>query len=532
MDLHRVRRLTETLVASQLRSGRTSSNPKAWAGRSWLIALLDVALFTVGVALASAVLRPIGLSGGELAQVTATTAPLLPLVAVGAVLIAGVLFELTTTARFSGSDAANWLPVTPSEYVASSASAIAYTYSPAVALFLGALLPVAVAGGALGTYLLAAVLSAVGLFEGGVLVEMVRAATQRTGAPATGRRGQIAILLRAMLLVVLILAFDLAFNPVLLLPLVEQFSAHELVTAAVPVFWSTEALSLWSRGEVALGLGFTAGQCGFVALLVFLAGRLRARYWTPMPTEARLSVPFASRGHPLWRALGLSAAEAALASKDLRGFVRRREMLPTLVVPVVLIVLLLAEGSSIGLFGSVLWAGWVAGFFSLLLASTSIGQERRSLQSLFAYPISSRTVLRAKAASVLFPALVGAEAMTATVGGLFRFPPLELLALALLLAVGSVVLAFWGFAFAARYSDFQERPRPQYLRPGAMLAALGSGMVVLFGFLVPGILAILAVGSPAPGLLALAFAIALGIGGFAVYWARTGFDRLFRELPF
>jgi len=532
MNFHRVRRLSSTLVASQLRSGRSGSNPRGFFGRAVVIALADVALFLVAFGGAEAVVRTSSLTSAQLALLVDTTAPLLPLVAVAAVLVAGVMFELTATVKFSGSDAANWLPITPSEYVAASSSAIAYTYSPAIALFLGALLPLAWAAGVVPTYALAAALSALALFEGAVLVEMVRATTQRATALGSGRRGSATFVLRAVLLIVLILAFNLAFNPVFLLGFLQQFSSVSILTALVPVFWSTRAISEWVGGAAYVGAAFALGQAAFVGMLVYLAGELRVRFWVPAPTEVRLSAPSPQRGHPILDALGLSRPEAALVSKDLRGFVRRREMLPTLVVPIVLVVLLFVEGGTIGRFGSVLWVGWVAGFFALLLAVTSIGQERRSLQSLLAFPITARAVLRAKATSVLFPSLLGAVAMALTVGALFGFSPLEYFGLVLANGAGAVVLALWGLVFAARFSDFQDRPRPQYLRPGAMLAAMGSGMVILFAILLPASYAVL-VPSPSTVVLGLEAALlAVAVGALALYWARTGFDRLFRELPF
>jgi hypothetical protein len=532
MNFHRVRRLAEILVASQLRSGRASSDPKSWFGRGIVIAIVDGALFFLAFGAVTALLGPLGLSAAQLARAGSTAAPLVPLVAVAAVLIAGVMFELTTTSKFSISDAANWLPLTPAEYVAGSSTAIAYTYSPAIALFLGGLLPICVAGGIAGTYVLAAVLSVVSLYEGAILVEMVRAITQRAGVVSSGRRGQITLLLRAVLLVVLILVFDLAFNPVILFGFVEQFASHEIVTAFVPVLWSTQALAEWGNGNLGLGLAYAAGQVAFVALLVYVAGALRARFWVPMPTEVQIASRPGAGGHPYLVALGLSSAEAALVAKDLRGFVRRREMLPTLVVPVVLVVLMVVEGGTIGVFGSILWVGWVAGFFALLLAVTSLGQERRSLQALYAYPITAANVLRAKATSIFFPALLGSAGMAIAIALVFRFAMPVLFASLFLVLAGAVILGLWGLAFAARYSDFQDRPRPQYLRPGAMLAAMGSGMVVLFSILVPGTLAIL---SPSAGsVLALAWVLAftLGIGAFALRWARGGFDQLFREIPF
>ncbi len=50
----------------------------------------------------------------------------------GSVLIAGLLFELNVSSKFSASDTVNWLPITQAEYVAASALSVAYNYSSSV----------------------------------------------------------------------------------------------------------------------------------------------------------------------------------------------------------------------------------------------------------------------------------------------------------------------------------------------------------------------------------------------------------------
>ncbi len=533
MDLHRVRRLAEILVASQLRSGRTNSNPRSLFGRGYFTALLDAGLFLVTFGLASLVLPALGLGSAALGATLTTLAPLLPLVSVAAVLVAGVLFELVTTAKFTGSDAANWLPLTPTEYVAASASAIAYSYSPAVALMLGALLPVALAAGLVGYYLLAALLTTVGLFEGAVLVEMVRAVSQRSTSVGLGRHARLALLLRAALLVVLVLIFDLSFNPVIIIGFVHSFTAVEWLTSSVPLFWSTRALAEGASGNAPLAAAFAVAQIAFVGLLVYLAGLLRARFWVPIPRETVEVGPAVRSGHPVLRRVGLSGPEAAIAAKDLRGYGRRREMLSMLVVPVVLVLLLVVEGSTFGEVSVLLWVGWVVGFYALILSLTSVGQERRSLQSLYAYPIRGVNILRAKVASVLVIAYIAAIALSIFAAWRVHLALGAGLAFLAACLIGATVLTFWGLAFAARFSDFQDRPRPQFLRPGAMVGALGSGMVLLFAILGPTAFALEgASAGAAVGLAVAAGGAALVGGALAVHWARTGFDQLFRQLPF
>jgi len=532
MQLHRVRRLAETLIASQLRSGRSRSDPTSFFGRPVLIAVIDLAAFFGACGLSVAGASAAHLTPARLASLTSALLPFVPLVAVGVVLVAGLMFELTTTTKFAGSDAANWLPISPAEYLAASVTTIAYTYSPAVALTLGGLLPLALIAGTTALYVATVAFSAVALVEGAVLVEMVRAATQRAGQIAAGRRGQVNLVLRAFVLILVILLLELAFNPVFLFGVAHRLSTVALVTAAVPFFWSTEALTQWSAGILSVGAAFAFAQVAFVAALGYLAVDLRERFWVPTPSEVRLEPHRYAARHRLLALVGLSAAESALVVKDLKGLLRRREMLPTLVIPIVLIVLVVVEGGALGGPVSVIWIGWVAGFFALLIAGTSVGQERRALQLLYAFPISPRTVLRAKAAFVLLPSLVMALALTLVVGIFFGLSPPVFFGVLVMVVAVSVVLTFWGLAFASRYSDFQERPRPQFLRPAGMLAATGSGMVLLFAILVPATVALLYPSGMSIPLGVVGAGLAATSGGLGLQLTRSGFEQLLRELPF
>ncbi len=532
MDLHRVRRLAGVLIASQLRSGRSTSDPESFFGTPGFLAVIDTAAFAGAALLAWLAVRVSGLPTAAWAQLVGPLLPFLPLVGLSVVLVAGTMFELTATVRFSGSDAAHWLPLDPSEYAMASATAIAFSYSPSIALALGGVLPVAFVSGTFVPYLVAAGLSVVALLQGGLVIEIVRAVGQRAGAVAASRGGRATLVVRAALLILVILAVQLAFNPVVLLAVVHDLASVLIVTAIVPFLWSTQTVFDVLRGDPWLALAFGAGQVAFLGVLVDLAGWARARYWVPAGSEADVGPVRFAAGHPWFSAAGLSAPESAVAAKDLKGFVRRREMMPTLVVPVVFVVLIFLEGGSLGALGVVLWLGWIVGFFGLILATTSVGQERRSLQLLLATPITPRGLHRAKVAAVLVPVLIASVLVGAAVGVYFGFDPVHALALVAISATAGVELTLWGLVFAARYSDFQDRPRPQFLRPSGMLAATASGTVLLFAFLVPAAFALAATGMTAIVAGLVATAIAVGFGVLSIVWSRSGFEALFRELPF
>jgi hypothetical protein len=536
VKLHTVRRIASVLVASQIRSGRSTSDPRSLFGRPIIFAGVDVGVFAILFALTAAVVPPSFATTSVVRSLLTTAIPFIPLYATAAVLVAGVMFELTATAKFAGSDAVNWLPVTPGEYVLASSTAIAYTYSPSLAFVLGPLAALALDLGLGATVVLVAFLGVLGLFIGAFLVEMVRSATQRVGTSG-GRRGRLSLLLRAGTLLALVLALQLAFNPVFLLDSLGGVTFLGGISAFIPVFWSTHALTLWLAGDGAAATGFIFAQLFFAAALLWLAAELRVRYWTVAATEFRFDAHQYAPEHPFLAALGLSRAESAIVTKDFHGLARRREMLPMLVVPLVIFIVILVEsagnsGSGLSHPWALVFVGWAGGFLALLMSTTSVGQERRALQTLYAAPVTGRSVFRAKATSVLLPALVVTVGVTVATAVLFGLPWLPAGGMVVIGCLGATAAAFWGLAFAARYSDFQERPRPQYLRPSAMLAATLSGMCVLFGVLISGAVALATTGVDALPAAAVCVVVAVGATGIGWHFSRTGFDQLFRELPF
>ncbi len=145
-------------------------------------------------------------------------------------------------------------------------------------------------------------------------------------------------------------------------------------------------------------------------------------------------------------------------TKDFHGYVQRREMLPLLVLPVVLLVVVFLEngvsGSGIGSLGVVVFAGWATAFFALLLATTSVGQERKAIWTLFAAPLPAGSVFRAKLVASVAPAWVASVAVAGLVALLFRVGLVVVLGLVLTTALAGFAVALWGLSFAARVQRF------------------------------------------------------------------------------
>ncbi len=539
MDLRRIRRLATVLVTSEIRSGRSTSDPRSLFGRPLILLLIDAGVFVPLLLLGAFGMRRLGASAPpEVALLAAQLLLLLPILATGIVLVAGIMFEFSTGSRFSGSDAVNWFPVTPREYVIASSLAVTLAYSPPVAFVLGIAGALGLALGLFPSFVLAALLSVVALFEGGVLIELLRSATQRATSALSGRKGRLTLVLRAGLFLVVVLLFELAFNPLFLVGLFGAFSGLAEASTFIPFFWATRALSAWFLGNQVQAALFVVGQLAFVGFLVYAAAEVRVRLWSPAPAEVKMEPHAFGAGHSTLKRLGLDRRESSLLWKDLVGLGRRREMLPILVIPVVLAVIgFLQPGVSAteGPNPTLSWWGaWISGFFALMLSSTSLGQERRAVQSLFAYPISGRTLFRAKVAEcLLLPSALG-TVVNLCFAIIYRFPLLAEVGMAVTSFVAILAGTFIGLSIATRYSDFQDRPRAQFVRPWPMMAGIGAGTAVIFAIVVLGhawlfSAAPYAMPDLAEGLIALAVGAAVVPLAFGL--ARRGADRFLEELP-
>ncbi len=539
MDLRRVRRLTWVLVASELRSGRGTANPRSLFGQPIFLLVIDA--FVVGAlsVAGSLFFRAVLPTAPTLARLAVTQGlPLLPLFCLGGVVLAGLLFELNRSVRFSTSDAANWLPLTPREYVLASASAIVYSDSLIAALAIGVALAIGAASGAWAVTLLAIALSANGLLAGALVVEMVRATTQRAAAALSGRSGRAALIGRLLLFVVVIVVFEVFFSPLLLYRLLGAIATLGPIAYWIPVLWAPLSVEGWVGGNLVGALGFLVLSGALTASFVVGAAALRVRFWAPAPPEVRMEVHAYSESHPYLRGLGLDRREAALVAKDLRGLVRRREMLPVIAIPAVLLVVIAITGVTSSSSGGVgflgIYAGWLCGFAALWMATTSFGQERRALQTLYQLPIPAASIYRAKRAVPVMFGVVYAGVLTVAITILAPASPILLLGLLAANLAAGVLSALLGLTFAARYSDFQERPRPQFIRPWAMLLAMFVALPLNFGILTVAVVILTSIvaGTGVPIALAVGLIVFVVVSGIAfAHLARSGTLRLLRELP-
>lgn len=500
MNLRKIYAIAVALAKSQLRASRSGSSRFSLFRRPISLFVIDAILFlgAAGVGYVFVTFLSIG-APSFTAQATSyleQAMVIIPAIIPGVVFIAGILFELNTSSKFSASDTVNWLPVDQSDYVLGSAISVSYDYSAAFAAALGLTVIPAIDLGLGLDWAGMAVLSLVSLFVGGVLVEIVRAAVNRVSSAFSGRVRRGAGLIRLVVIVSIIVVFEVFLNPNLLLTHLPNFSSSLFPFGLVPLFWGSFAVEGIIQGQVLAVVVFAPLSVLFAGALVWVAVRVRSRYWSPVPTAVTVtSSEYAPRVSFLAR-FGLTHAETAIVRKDLKGATRRRELLTFFSVPIVLVVIftldfvLGAGGSSSS--GAATFDAltdipilFVPCIFGVMVASISFGQESKAVMVLYTLPISPREILRAKAVFALFFALgatLAASVYFALIAGMGTTRFLEDLMVGSCVAVEEVCI---GLGFGASHPDFQERPRPRYVDPFWQLV-----MILVVAFPVLGVTAI------------------------------------------
>jgi len=466
------------------------------------------------------------------------------------VLVAGVLFELSASSKFSSSDSINWLPVTQTEYVAASTLSVAYAYSVVPSVIMGLTLGPAVRFGYGGTWVEMLLLSCVSLFYGGAIVEILRAAINRVSTVVMRRARRGALVLRLAATIGVILMVEVIFNFVFLIDLVGAFTSALNAVEFVPILWGSLAVRASLVGDVAQNALYATATVLFSGGMLWAAVKVRERYWSPTPSQVTVTGgEYTPRtGSSLFFSLfGLSAAEASLVKKDIKGLTRRRELLQYFAIPFVLGIVFIFQiffnpSFSAGSAGAPqaqsvtdqlpIW--FVGGLFGLIISSISFGQEQRSASLLYSLPLTAKQVLHAKIFTSMLLAMVATVGIFVVVTLISRPPPivtLENFVIAVAITAQEVCI---GTAFGAKYPDFQERPRPRFVDPFGIIVMVIVGMTVVVITALPSILgdalsSVPGFKSQIQALFLASVAFAVAVIGLSYSWASRETKKLFVE---
>src|SRR5438552_18342580 len=197
------------LMLSRLRNTRQSFLSNIITNRPILIALIGSIMFAAGVGFGTATvsfLRGAGASHADIGQIVFTILGGIPIFLIGFFFSMGLLWELNASTESETTDAINWLPITPSEYVLASTLSTSYTYLPLVAVVLGYALPIGCLTGNGDAFVLLVGISLVATLIGSVGVEILRSMLARASS-AFSKIGGNAMVAMRILGVVLVLVF-------------------------------------------------------------------------------------------------------------------------------------------------------------------------------------------------------------------------------------------------------------------------------------------------------------------------------------
>lgn len=541
MNPSRVYKIANILVKSQLRSGRAGSRGNRFLSNPRITLVEDAILFAAAAGLVYGVLGLIGTMSEDLASMThsltvqALTS--LPALLPPFIFVAAVLFELNVSSKFASSDVINWLPVSQTDYVSASVLSVSYAYSFVIALGLGITFPLAAREGLLPAWVASALLCFVALFAIGALIEIMRAAINRVTSATYGRARRGTILIRIVVVIVVIVTVDLGFNPLVLSKLIGTFSGVASSAYFVPFFWSSIAIGGVIEGQLLTSAAFSGLTVLFALLLLMVAVKVRARYWSPLPVTIEVTESEYAPRAGFLQSLGFSAVQAAIVRKDLKGFTRRRELLAYLALPAVFVAVTVIPQMSSGGGAPPLLSFWfLGGIATIMVAATSVGQEGKAILNIYASPVSAPSFLKAK---LFVASLFGAGTMLAMLAVSAALAPPSTFELAASLLVSIVIVVesvFLGLGIATRHPDLQDRPRPRFVQPLWLLVGILLGVILTFATAFPLVLwpafstYFERIGFSYASLAGLGLAFGCVASVLAYFWARSGATELMREL--
>ncbi len=524
MKFRTVLALSSVLFKSHLRSSRGgnvtfSSNPR-------VMVLLDVTLFSVPLALVWYV------TGLIPADLVSSLRPLVvqgllsvPLLMTAAVVVAGLMFELGQGSAVSSSEAVNWLPVTPVEYVAASSISTSSVYSAILAVAAGGTLPLAWDAGVLGVWPLAVVLSVLGLFLGAFIVEILRAATNRVSSSVYRRGGRIGLAARLVALILLMVLFALIFQPTVLYWVLGWIQSGVEAAWVAPIVWPSLALISMAASDFSGAAIFSVLSLLFALFVYALAAFLRRMYWSPIPVSITVGV---SSGYVPEStgalAFGFNPLEHALAMKEFRALFRKKDLSRYLAVPItisiafLLPILLSGDASSAPV---LLLAAMIPFIVPLMFSSISIGQEGTSMTTLLSIPLTPTELMKGK----LAPAWLISGIATAGVIVLAQLiSPVGLIDVMVVAVAASILIfanAFIGLGVGTRWPDYTVG-KSTYVTMRGYFAGFALAGLTTVAVCLPVALHLFLVGGVGEGLPPQVFdtlptlLVSMGLGGLAI----------------
>ncbi len=466
----------------------------------------------------------------------------IPVLITAAVIVSGLMFELGQGSAIFSSEAVNWWPVTPREYVSASALSTSSLYSAFLALSAGITLPLAVKYDLFYVWPVMMSLSVLGLFLGAFIVELLKSVMNRVSAVAYKRSGRLTMAIRLVALVFLLSIIQLAFQPYVLYWFFDKVVAGIELVWVVPFVWSSSAMISLFRYDVFATVLFASTSLVFTVALFEVASIFRRKYWSPVPIlisfdESSEYIPKGS----VSKGFGFGAFASLLALKEFRALTRRKDLARFIAIPVVIAVSILAPvvaspGDMSGRGPGFFLAAMMPFIVPLMFATMSIGQEGISIANLLSLPVNSNDLIKGK----LAPAwLISAATTLAVIALMELFAPLGLDNTLAIIAVSSMAIfinSFIGLGVGSRWPDYTVGARSRYVSlTGFLVGFVLSGIATVTLYFPVGLYIVTSggvrgevpfLGLDLPSMTAISLIVGLALLVLSYMYCKSGVEKL------
>ena len=269
-----------------------------------------------------------------------------------------------------------------------------------------------------------------------------------------------------------------------------------LQTAAwfIPFVWVGLTLAFFASDSAILGLAFLGLSLLFIAGLFYLCVGLNSRFGLYEPPAITVSRGIYAPKTGFLGKFGFSSVESAMIRKDLKAFTRRRELITTFILPIVVTIIPIVssfnttQSSSSSFppqFGFAFTSLFPAGIMAIMLGNFMTGEEGQSIWRVYFSPISAKNYVKSKYTFMLFFALMVLP-VTSAVGYVVYHPSARTL---FTLVVESIFVAFAAGALSLangiKGADFNEFPRPRMIRAEWSIINLATCAAAVLAVLAP-----------------------------------------------
>jgi hypothetical protein len=293
---------------------------------------------------------------------------------------------------------------------------------------------------------------------------------------------------RFILSVLVIALFSSIYNFNVIVKMTAWFISVAGAAWFFPLIWPSLSIMALINSD-AVGAAMYLALTAVLTVVFFYAGvRARMANWTPEAVTIILTDNGKQKA-PDKRLLGFTQGESAILRKDLRGLIRRREMMGFLAMPFIMVIVNILNGGFNEAFSPdatlsmrlILFA--LPGFGLLLLSffvsASGVGSEGSGFINLRSSPVSIREIARAKLAVALIPSLVGLLIIVAAATLVLGLNPAMIVFITVFGLVALLEAATTGLATGAHFADYTEVPRARFITPFGSMIGMGVLMLVI-----------------------------------------------------